>query len=101
MNSPKVLLLVEDEALVRHELKEALVEAGFDVTEAASGGEAVREFEASASRIRGLITDINLGKAPEAGRLPAAAENSSRTYRWSISAVTAPPIGHRKESRTV
>jgi DNA-binding response OmpR family regulator len=65
MNSPKVLLLVEDEALVRHELKEALVEAGFDVTEAASGGKALREFEASASRIRGLITDINLGKAPE------------------------------------
>ena len=65
MTPPKILLLVEDEALVRHDLKEALVEAGFDVTEAGSGGEALSEFEADASRIRGLITDINLGKEPD------------------------------------
>ena len=60
MTPPKILLLV-DEALIRHDLKEALVEAGFDVTEAGSGGEALSEFEAGASRISGLITDINLG----------------------------------------
>jgi two-component system cell cycle response regulator CpdR len=65
MTPMKILLLVEDEALIRHDLKEALVEAGFDVTEAASGGRALSEFEANASRIRGLITDINLGKGPD------------------------------------
>jgi two-component system cell cycle response regulator CpdR len=64
MTSPISLLLVEDEGLIRHDLKEALAAAGFDVTEAASGGKALSEFEADTSRIRGLITDINLGKGP-------------------------------------
>jgi DNA-binding response OmpR family regulator len=65
MMSTKIILLVEDEALIRHTLKENLVEAGFDVIEARNGGEALSEFEADASRIRGLITDINLGKEPD------------------------------------
>jgi CheY-like chemotaxis protein len=64
MKPTKILLLVEDEPLIRH-LKEALMEAGFDVAEAASGAKALSEFEADASRIRGLITDINLGKGPD------------------------------------
>jgi two-component system, cell cycle response regulator CpdR len=59
------LLLVEDEGLIRLDLKDALAEAGFDVTEAANGEKALSEFEADASRFRGLITDINLGKGPD------------------------------------
>jgi DNA-binding response OmpR family regulator len=38
MTPTKTLLLVEDEALVRHDLKEGLVEAGFDVSDVAQGG---------------------------------------------------------------
>src|SRR5271154_5285085 len=46
MTPPKTLLLVEDEGLVRHDLKEGLVEAGFDVTDAAQSGKALSELEA-------------------------------------------------------
>jgi DNA-binding response OmpR family regulator len=60
-----LLLLVEDEALIRHDLKEALAEAGYDVSEAENGGKALSEFYSDASRFRGLITDINLGEGPD------------------------------------
>src|SRR3954471_11211310 len=65
MTSTKLLLLVEDEGLIRHDLKEALVEAGYDVIEAGNGTKALSEFAANTSRIRGLITDVNLGKGPD------------------------------------
>jgi hypothetical protein len=60
-----------------------------------------------ASHTWGLVFAQTLWKFPSArakesaGRLPGAGENSSRTCRCSISAVTAPPIGRRKVSQTV
>ena len=65
MTPTKTLLLVEDEGLIRHDLKEGLVEAGFDVSDVAAGGTALSEIEADASRFSGLVTDINLGKGPD------------------------------------
>jgi CheY-like chemotaxis protein len=62
MTPTKTLLLVEDEGLVRYDLKEGLVEAGFDVTDAAQGGKALSELEADPLRFNGLITDISLGQ---------------------------------------
>ena len=98
----KTLLLVEDEGPVRHDLKEGLVEAGFDVNDVAHGGKALSELEADPSRFSGLIADISLGRGPDGWEIaPAGRENSSRTCRWSISAVTARPIGHRKVFPTV
>jgi DNA-binding response OmpR family regulator len=65
MTPTKTLLLVEDEGLVRHDLKEGLVEAGFDVSDVAQGGKALSELEADPSRFSGLITDIRLGRGPD------------------------------------
>jgi len=65
MTPKKTLLLVEDEGLVRHDLKEGLEEAGFDVSDVAQGGKALSELESDPSRFNGLITDINLGKGPD------------------------------------
>jgi DNA-binding response OmpR family regulator len=65
----KTLLLVEDEALVRHDLKEGLVEAGFDVMDVRQGGEAMSELEADSSRFGGLITDIRLGRGPDGSEI--------------------------------
>src|ERR1700677_4357732 len=65
MTPTKTLLLVEDEALVRHDLKEGLVEAGFDVSDVAQGGKALSELGADPSRFSGLITDIRLGRGPD------------------------------------
>ena len=59
------LLLVEDEPLISLDLKEALTEAGFDVIQAMNGEKALSEIKADASRFRGLITDINLGREPD------------------------------------
>jgi two-component system cell cycle response regulator CpdR len=65
MTPTKTLLLVEDEGLIRHDLKEGLVEAGFDVSDVAAGGTALSDIEADPSRFSGLVTDINLGKGPD------------------------------------
>src|ERR1700720_3856756 len=65
MTPTKTLLLVEDEGLVRHDLKEGLVEAGFDISDVSQGGKALSELEADPSRFCGLITDTNLGRKPD------------------------------------
>ncbi len=65
MTPTKTLLLVEDEVLVSHDLKEGLVAAGFDVMDVAQAGKALSELEADPSRFNGLITDINLGSGPD------------------------------------
>ena len=65
MTPTKTLLLVEDEGLVRHDLKEGLVEAGFDISDVSQGGKALSELQADPSRFCGLITDINLGRKPD------------------------------------
>src|SRR3954463_9444432 len=67
MTPAKTLLLVEDEGLVRLDLKEGLVEAGFDVTDIAHSGKALSALEDDPGRFSGLITDITLGREKEAG----------------------------------
>ena len=54
------ILLVEDESLIRLILAEELTEAGFEVREAAGGGQALAEIAAEADRIALLITDIHM-----------------------------------------
>ncbi len=56
-----LLLLVEDEPLIRMNLQEDLTEAGFDLVVATSGQEALSELEADADRFRGVLIDIRLG----------------------------------------
>jgi CheY-like chemotaxis protein len=65
MTPTNTLLLVDDEPLIRHDLKEGLVEAGFDVSDVAAGGKALSELESHPSRFSGLVTDINLGRGPD------------------------------------
>jgi DNA-binding response OmpR family regulator len=59
-----LLLLVEDEALIRVNLQEELDEAGFALVVALNGGQAMAELEADAARFRGVLTDIRLGSGP-------------------------------------
>ena len=73
MTPTKTLLLVDDEPLIRHDLKEGLVEAGFDVSDVAAGGKALSELEADPSRFSGLVTDINLGRGPDGWEIEQAA----------------------------
>lgn len=64
MEEPVLLLLAEDEALIRMLLEETLRDASFDLVVASSGHEAMAELEASAERLRGLVTDVRLGTGP-------------------------------------
>ncbi len=59
MDSGRLLLLVEDDELVRATLAEGLAEAGFEVLEAEDAETALR-MVASRDDIAVLLTDINL-----------------------------------------
>jgi DNA-binding response OmpR family regulator len=60
-----LLLLVEDDELIRELLEAALAEAGFDLTVAADGEQALAELETDATRFRAVITDIRFGAGPD------------------------------------
>jgi DNA-binding response OmpR family regulator len=60
-----LLLLVEDDELIRELLEAALTEAGFDLTVAADGKQALAELETDATRFRAVITDIRFGAGPD------------------------------------
>lgn len=60
-----LLLLVEDDEAIRMLLNEALGDGGFDIAEATNGDEAIAILEQKNTSLRGLITDVNLGKGPD------------------------------------
>ena len=64
-----LLLLVEDEALIRMNLQAELEEAGFELVAATNGEQAMTELETDAARFRGLLTDIKLGQGPNGWEL--------------------------------
>ena len=55
-----VVLVVEDEPLIRLVLVEAFEEAGFEVLDAFDGDQAVGILEKNANRIRAIFSDVNL-----------------------------------------
>jgi two-component system cell cycle response regulator CpdR len=63
MVRPIRILLVEDDCISRFSLTNALVEAGFEVSDVARGVMAIAELRADPSRFGVLITDINLGRS--------------------------------------
>ncbi|WP_423141718.1 response regulator [Parablastomonas sp. CN1-191] len=63
MDDVPPILVVEDEALIRLSIVEALKEGGYEVLEAAHGQEAIEQIEQIGS-LRGLVTDIRLGAGP-------------------------------------
>lgn len=62
MSETPLVLVVDDEALVADIVESGLREAGFDVIIAMTGEQAVAILEKQAETIRGLVTDVNLGK---------------------------------------
>jgi len=60
MNELPVVLLAEDEEELQHILQEALRDAGFDFTSAASGEQAVTLLKSGVVHYRALVTDIKL-----------------------------------------
>lgn len=60
-----LLLLVDDDETIREILNEALKEGGYDVAIAKDGAEAIAILNALSTRLRGLVTDINLGSSAD------------------------------------
>ncbi len=69
MAAGALLLLVEDEALIRDFLELAIQDAGFEIMTAADGREGLAELEADPTRFRAVITDIRLGDGPDGWRV--------------------------------
>jgi CheY-like chemotaxis protein len=67
-----VLLLVEDEPLLRFDLAEVLVQAGFDVVQSATGRQALEELK-DIARFQGIVTDVRLGPPPDGWAVAKAA----------------------------
>jgi CheY-like chemotaxis protein len=65
MDSAILLLLVEDEDALRPILADALREGGFELEIANNGSDALAILESHKDKLRGLITDINLGRGPD------------------------------------
>ena len=73
---PPVVLVVEDEFLVRLDAKSLLEEAGFDVLEAGNAEEAIALLEARID-IKVVFTDINMPGSMDGLRLAHAIR-----HRW-------------------
>ncbi len=60
MKTTVLVLIVEDDFLIRQMLQDALEDGGYEVATASDGEEAVAMLEAEASDARVLLTDVNL-----------------------------------------
>jgi two-component system, response regulator PdtaR len=60
INDPPVVLLVEDEPLVRMTAADELEEAGFQVLEAANADIAIALLEARSDEVQVVFTDVNM-----------------------------------------
>ncbi len=65
MELATLLLLVEDDEDLRVTLEDALRDAGFELQIANDGASALAILESQKDKLRGLITDINLGSGPD------------------------------------
>lgn len=76
MTTDALVLLVEDEALIRMFLEDTLADAGFGVAAASNGHQALAELEAGAARFRAVVTDIRLGRGPDGWEIARTARQS-------------------------
>jgi CheY-like chemotaxis protein len=58
--NPIVVVVVEDEAMIRLVLAESLSEVGFDVIEAVHAQDAIRILHTEAPRVHALFTDVHM-----------------------------------------
>jgi CheY-like chemotaxis protein len=70
---PAVILLVDDEPLIQDLIQTSLEEAGYGVTGAQSGEDALAILESKAESLGGLVTDVNLGREPNGWKVAARA----------------------------
>jgi DNA-binding response OmpR family regulator len=57
-----IVLVVEDDQLIRSVVEETLSDGGFEIAMASSGEQAVELLDAADGKYRALVTDVNLGR---------------------------------------
>jgi DNA-binding response OmpR family regulator len=72
-----IVLIVEDEVLTRNLLESAFIEAGYEVCILSSGPEAMSFLDGCSDSPRGLVTDIDLGAAPNGWQIGRRARELS------------------------
>ena len=98
LDNQVLLLLVEDEALIRMMLEDELADAGFAPVAAADGRRALAELEANPNRFRGVVTDIRLGRGPNGWEIarrarelvpdmPVVYVSGDSAYEWTARGV--------------
>jgi len=65
MPDKKLVLLVEDEFLIRDLVQTSLEDADFAVVTAGHGGEAIHVLDGDRQHVSALITDVRLGEGPD------------------------------------
>lgn len=90
MPGPKLVLIVEDDRVIRILSADLLLEAGVGTLEAADGEEAFELLERRATEIAAVVTDIRM-PAPATGSISRGAwRRGGRGFRfWSPPAITA------------
>ncbi len=71
-----LVLYVEDEFVIRETVIDAVEEAGFRVAVATDGAEALSLLAHHNAEIRGLVTDINLGRGIDGWEVARAAREA-------------------------
>lgn len=62
MENVLIILVVEDDHLVRSVVEDALTDGGYEIVAASSGEDAVKLLDGAQNKYRALVTDINLGR---------------------------------------
>jgi DNA-binding NtrC family response regulator len=65
MPDKKLVLLVEDEFLIRDLVQTSLEDADFEVVTAGHGGEAIQLLDGDRQPVAALVTDVRLGSGPD------------------------------------
>ena len=61
MENLLVILVVDDEDLIRMVVEDALADGGYEVVTASTGEDAIKLLESGEGKYRALLTDIDLG----------------------------------------
>lgn len=65
MADKTLILLVEDEFVIRDLVQTSLEDADFAVITASHGGEAIQLLDGEQSKVAALVTDVGLGDGPD------------------------------------
>lgn len=98
-----LILYVEDEIFTQHLVETTLSEAGYDVWTASDGNEALAKLASAGSALRGLVTDVDLGKCPNGWEvanearvaipeLPVVYVSGASAHEWSAKSVAGSRI---------